>query len=157
LTCQLPEQIEYQGELLSMHSEPLRQLLPDTSTHGMNFCGDCSGYPFEVSCTALWRGYVGHWKIDGDRLFLLSLHGRLVTGAEATIADVLPSTNAPVFADWFNGELWIEHGPVIGQVDGVYLNVHEESIILNVRAGVIIGKRIVKNEVPVDEVDEESD
>jgi hypothetical protein len=140
-----------------MHSEPLRPLLPETSSLGMNFSGDRSGYPFEVSCTALWRGYVGHWKIDENRLFLLKLHGRLLTGAEATIANVFPSMNAPVFANWFNGELWIEHGPVIGQLDSVYLNVHEETIILNVRAGEIVGTRTVRNEVPVDEVDEESE
>lgn len=55
-----------------------------------------------------------------------------------------------VFADWFRGELMCPRGKVIGHVDGMYLNVFEEDLILEVKSGIIIGKTIRKNEVPVE-------
>jgi len=150
VTCQAPERIEYEGEELMLYTEPLQAILPPTPKFGMNIGDSNDPYPFEVSSTALWRGYIGRWKIQDGRLCLVELQGRLVKGGDASISSIFPGHHGYVFADWFSGELMCPRGKVIGHVDGMYLNVFEEDLILKVKSGIIIGKTIRKNEVPVE-------
>ena len=157
MTCQSPEAIEYEGKQLPLYSEPLMPRLPPSGRGGMNIGKLDDDYPFEVSCTANWRGYVASWKIEADRLYLVGISGRLLKGVEASISDLFPGTSGPVLANWFSGELSIECGNVIGHIDGFYMRVYEESVILTVKAGIVVGKRIQRNKVPVEVPEEESD
>lgn len=150
MTCQAPEKIEYEGQELMLYAEPLRTMLPPSPKYGMNIGDSNDPYPFEVSSTALWRGYIGRWKIQDGKLYLIELQGRLVKGGDASISSIFPGHNGCVFADWYSGELTCPRGKVIGRIDGMYLNVFEEEVILKAKSGIIIGRKIQKNEVPVE-------
>lgn len=157
MTCQSPDQIEYEGKMLPLYSEPLRARLPASKYGGMNIGKLDDDYPFEVSYTANWRGYFGSWKIEGDRLYLVGISGRLLKGGAASISDLFPGASGPVLANWYSGELSIQRGDVIGNIDDWYVRVYEESVILTVKASVIVGKRIQRNKVPTENLEEYPD
>ncbi len=80
---------------------------------------------FSASCSACWRGYVAGWCIKRGRLYLEKLDpfgygwpdtesieftfdvasGLSVPTMPNYLTKVFPDTVAPVFADWFSGEL----------------------------------------------------
>lgn len=147
MTCQTPERIKYQGQTLPCYSEPLESRLPPPPV-GMNVDDPDSAYPFEVSCSALWRGYVGHWEIADNRLFLVALHGTCADGRPASLASIFPDSRAPIFADWYTGELKCPRGKLIGKTDDIYLNVYEEDVLLQVVSGIAVSTEIRKNRMP---------
>lgn len=53
MTAQIPESILIDGRPRSMCTEPLEDYFAQTGIRP----------GFEAICTALWRGYVGHWEI----------------------------------------------------------------------------------------------
>lgn len=146
MTCQIPDQIEYEGQMLACYSEPLRDRL--TPTTGINVGERESPYPFQVSCSANWRGYVGHWKIEDDRLYLVALKGTRSDGEPASLATVFPDCDGPVFAAWYTGDLHCPRGKIIGQVDSFYLNIYEEDVVLSVAGGFVTVRKIRRNKVP---------
>ncbi len=148
MTCQMPERIEYEGQSLTMYSEPLQDKLPRTARYGEHRDAPDVPYPFEVSCSARWRGYVGHWRIEDDRLYLVEIVAQTPTGEDASIRTLFPNADGAVFANWYTGDLSIERGQIIGRVDGFHLNVYEESVTLKVKSGVVVRKRVRRNQVP---------
>ena len=80
---------------------------------------------FAPSCTACWRGYVARWCIKRGRLYLEKLEpfcyvwpdtdeieftidaatGLSVPTMPNYLAQLFPASVAPVFAEWFTGEL----------------------------------------------------
>ncbi|SFO38534.1 hypothetical protein [Nitrosospira briensis] len=128
-----------------MSSEPLSKQLP-LPPIGINIGHAKDTYPFEVSCSALWRGYVGHWEIKESRLYLLRIEGRLLNGEDASVSDIFPNTSRPVFADWYSGKLICSGGNEIGYLDDFM--VYEEDLVFTVRFGVILGREVHRNEVP---------
>jgi hypothetical protein len=144
MTCQIPERIKYKGQTLPCYSEPLKSRLPPPPV-GMNVDDPDSAYPFEVSCSALWRGYVGHWEVAHNRLLLVALNGNSADGHPASLATTFPGSRGPIFADWFTGELKCPRGNLIGRVEDIYLNVYEEDVVLHVVAGIVVSTEIHKN------------
>jgi hypothetical protein len=78
MTAQIAEKLLYQGEHVSMCTNPLSDYF---LMGGFN-------PRFESMSTALWRGYVGGWEIVDDRLYLVSLKGTLEDGTDATLETV---------------------------------------------------------------------
>lgn len=155
MTCQIPEEIDYQNQTLPCYSDPLRKRLPEATGINVGVCD--SPYPFEVSCSALWRGYIGHWRIDNNRLYLVELKGTRSDGKPASLATIFPDSSGPVFADWYTGKLVCPRGKVIGRIDDVFLNVYEEDVVLRVMAGIVRSTKIKRNKVPIESNDEASD
>ncbi|BCT69491.1 hypothetical protein NNRS527_03115 (plasmid) [Nitrosospira sp. NRS527] len=145
MTCQIPERLTYDGQQLIMSSEPLSNQLP-LPPMGMNIGHAKNIYPFEVSCSALWRGYVGNWEINENGLYLIGIEGRLLNGRDASISDIFPNTTAPVFADWYSGKLICCRGNTIGPSDDFM--VYEEDLVFTVKFGVILSREVHRNEVP---------
>lgn len=65
MTAQISEGLIYEGQQLSMCTNPL----------GDYFAMGGDRPRFEDNCTALWRGYVGTWEIVDGRLYLIKLRG----------------------------------------------------------------------------------
>ncbi len=63
MTAQIAERLLYQGQTWSMCTNPLNDY----------FAFGGVSPRFQRSCMVLWRGYVGHWEILNDRLYLLEL------------------------------------------------------------------------------------
>lgn len=138
MTAQTPETLIYRGEKLALCSEPLKHF-PGVSPVKT---------PYYCPSTSLWRGYVGTWAIESDRLYLQSLsRAKQVSGQDAYvgIADLFPGFSEGVFAHWYTGVLRCPRGALLKYVHGGYLSVYEEDLFIRVQRGVVVAERIVRN------------
>ena len=149
MTAQFREIIIYKGRKQSMTTEPL-QYWPGFKNLGMEFISNC---------TALWRGYLGTWKVVDSKLYLVKLEGqaciksRTERGEECPeeIREISLSTLFPgqkkVFADWFSGTIRIEQGRLLQYVHMGYDSVYEKELHLEFREGVLVDSQVIKNMV----------
>ena len=95
MTLQIAEKLTYNGKKYDLHTEPLKSYLYK--------------HPIErPSCTrtfstACWRGYVGHWAIEDNKLYLVELHSFEIPHRNA-LDDIFPGQQK-VFAEWFSGTI----------------------------------------------------
>ena len=95
MTLQIAEKLTYNGKKYDLHTEPLKSNLYK--------------HPIErPSCTrtfstACRRGYVGHWAIEDNKLYLVELHSFEIPHRNA-LDDIFPGQQK-VFAEWFSGTI----------------------------------------------------
>lgn len=119
MTTQIPDRLRFNRRVHNLFTEPLE-----------SYFGDQHPKPkaFACNCTSCWRGYVAGWCIKRGKLYLEKLDPspfnvslidefefalNTATGIIEPIippkpnylAQVFPGAAAPVFADWFSGEL----------------------------------------------------
>lgn len=140
MTEQFTEVLKHQGETLSLCTYPL------------NVYWKYAANPIELhsTSTACWRGYVGTWEIEGDRLYLVKFWGNRQgpTGLEQVgLADLFPAFPDGVFAHWFTGELRCPQGERLRSVKGRFSSKYERDLFISVRSGVVIDERLVVNGV----------
>ena len=107
--------------------------------------------PKQMTSTALWRNYIGHWKIKNDSLFLDSV---LVMDTAcdtfrfvpAKIDDIYSSRRTPsgYFADWVTDSLRIVSGDMIKYVHMGWNSEWKTEEFITVEGGVI-KKRVQYN------------
>ena len=97
MTAQFTEQILLHGHKRTLCTDPLESFFKISGTRPK----------FQVTCTALWRGYVGTWEILNERLYLIDLDAVLQTGQIANIATIFPGFPERAFAPWYSGKLRI--------------------------------------------------
>ncbi|WP_018229665.1 hypothetical protein [Methyloversatilis universalis] len=137
MTAQIPETLLIDGRPRSMCTEPLNDYFA--------LSGVRSG--FEISCTALWRGYVGHWEIAHDRLYLLRIDACYPDGREAKLTDLFPEHPDRVFAHWCSGTLRIPEGRRLHYVHGGYGSTFERDRLIRVERGAVLGIEVRTNGV----------
>ncbi len=105
-TGQQAELIIYKGDTLQLLSLPLEDYLKEYEER-------VKKYPFlkQTCSTALWRSYQGLWKIENNELFLVDVF--LCASKERRIFNELFDSESPIKADWFTGNLFIQHGKMI--------------------------------------------
>ena len=138
MTAQIAETMIYKGEELSLCDEPLHYYLQTIA----------KDLKLEAPSTALWRGYVGTWTIEDDRLYLVKLKGYISTDsgtAEIVLGDVFPDYPDGVFAHWYTGELCCPMGGLLEYVHGGYASRYEMDLFLKIEKGVMVSNRIVNN------------
>lgn len=135
MTAQIAEKLYYNGEEHSMTTNPLGNYF--------HYAGVDPG--FAMTCTALWRGYVGTWEIIESRLYLIDLHGTLNDGREATLATFFPDFPERVFAHWYTGTIRLPEGKLIDYVHMGYSSTYERDIMLSVEKGVIVDTTVRHN------------
>lgn len=96
---------------------------------------------FEVTSTALWRGYIGTWEIKCDRLYLIELHGTLKGGEQASLGTVFPGFDSRVFAHWYSGSIRLPQGKQIEYVHMGFQSRFEKDLMLDIHRGVLQGCR----------------
>jgi hypothetical protein len=138
MTAQIGERLIYQGQELSMCSEPLTDF----------FALGGHKPDFQFTCTALWRGYAGTWDIVNDRLYLVGLQGTLKDGSEATLETVFPGYPERVFAHWYSGTLRIPDGEQLEYVHMGYASTYERDRLLQIDKGIVVGSRLRHNSMP---------
>lgn len=131
MTAQIAERLLYQGQTLSMCTNPLNDY----------FAFGGVSPRFQRSCTALWRGYVGHW----ESLYLLELHGTLEDGTPASLATVFPDFPERVFAHWYSGTLRIPQGKLLKYVHMGYGSTYERDLLLEIERGVVVATLVQHN------------
>lgn len=135
MTAQFSEELSYEGKDLAMWTTPLC----DYFVMG----GFDPG--FDVSCTALWRGYEGQWEIIDERLYLVELQGTLRDGTEASLASVFPDFPGRVFAHWYSGTIRIPQGKLLAYVHGGFSSTYEQDLLLDLERGVVKRTRVRHN------------
>jgi hypothetical protein len=138
MTAQTPERLVYQGNILSLCSEPLEHF-PGISP---------VEWPYYFPNTSLMRGYLGTWAIESDRLYLKALQRRMRESGrsvDAGLEQLFPGFPDGVFAHWYTGELRCPRGALLKYVHGGFASVYEEDLFLRVQRGVLIDERIVRN------------
>ena len=95
MTVQIAEILKYNGQEYELHTEPLKSYLyePPIKRPGRT----------HSFCTACWRGYVGHWAIEDDKLYLVELDCLELPPRNAL--DDIFSGQQKVFAEWFSGTI----------------------------------------------------
>ena len=145
MTAQATEILLFEGEELSLCNEPLEYFLDNQQPP----------VKFMSPHTALWRGYIGTWSIEGERLYLKSLkantHDEVSGGIQEVGLDaVFPGFPDGVFAHWFSGELRCTRGAMLKYVHGGFGSVYERDLFFKVKKGVVIDCReVVNGVVPV--------
>jgi hypothetical protein len=135
MTAQFSERLRYEGEDLSMCTNPLGDFF---AMGGLN-------PGFESNCTALWRGYVGSWEIVDGRLYLINISGTLEGGGEASLASVFPEFPDRVFAHWYSGTIRIPQGKMLEYVHMGYGSTYERDLHLEIERGVITNTTVREN------------
>jgi hypothetical protein len=137
MTAQTPERLLYQGEKVAMCSEPLESYFAMRGHENQLFLSPHS---------ALWRGYIGHWEIVDDRLYLISLEGTLLgSGVEISVATFFPDSPDRVFAHWYSGTIRILEGKLLRYFHGGYASIYERDLFLDVEQGVVVMTRVQHN------------
>lgn len=138
MTAQFSEILHLRGEKLSLCSQPLDGYL-DSAANPIKF---------EATSSALWRGYVGSWTIENDRLYLIKLSGNTQTDEglkKVVLTDMFPGYPDGVFAHWYTGEMRCPQGELLKYVHGGYASSYEKDLFIDVRQGVVVGERVVEN------------
>lgn len=118
MTAQYPDRLRLKRRIHILLSEPLESYFDDLHPRPQAFAPLCS---------ACWRGYLAGWCVKRGKLYLEKLNPfaqewpdaeqiELTTDASGLtvlrmpaqpnhLAHMFPDAAAPVFADWFSGEL----------------------------------------------------
>jgi len=144
MTAQASEKLIYKGETLSLCSQPLGHFLEMAAIP----------WRFVAPSTALWRGYVGTWCVEGDRLYLAKLGGwvkehELADRKQVGLDALFPDYPDGVFAHWFTGELRCPRGALVEYVHGGFLSTYEEDLFLRVQRGIVLDERVIRNGIAI--------
>ncbi len=143
MTAQFGERLNYDGQEMSMCTEPLGDYF---ALGGVN---PGFGQEWPLDCTALWRGYIGTWEVLGDRLYLVAIHKLVLNGPGTNFLEtVFPGYPDRVFAHWYSGTLRIPQGNTLKYVHMGYQSTYERDMLIDVERGVIGEVRIRENEIP---------
>ncbi|WP_448214025.1 hypothetical protein [Colwellia sp. MEBiC06753] len=138
MTIQYSETITYQGKERSLEACPLEDY----------FILAKKSRPFISHLTALWRGYIGHWEIIDDRLYLIEVNSKIGNDNQSIILeDIFPGFSERVFAHWYSGRLNLPDGN-LGSFNlfSACGSEPERYIVLEVRKGKVTNTFIEQNE-----------
>lgn len=138
MTAQCSEKLTYFGFNLPMATCPLSdyfQLLR---------------IPFEIELsrdsTALHRGYIGHWKIIDNSLYLSSLQGELKSGQPLRLDIIFPGFPDLVFAHWYTGTLRIPRGRMLDYKHFGFSSIYAYDLMILIDEGRVKRRCVVNNE-----------
>ena len=142
-TAQAGEQLEYEGEATEMFSTPLEAFFSEENPRPNDL--------LEATSTANWRGYIGHWKFEDNKLVLTGLYrdhyhpdeeGDGKWSKELIPADKIFGDDAeyPIDATWFSGRLRIPQGEMIRYVHMGFGSQYEKEVFIEIKDGEIIRK-----------------
>jgi hypothetical protein len=136
MTAQIGEILIYNGKENIMESEPLNEYIFKLKKEDQP--------KFPIRETACWRGYCGKWEIKDNKLYLIGLEIQDYIGVKSGVGYIFPGQEQ-VFAEWYTGLLSLPQGELLEYVHLGYESIYEENLILEIKNGVLVGKRIIDN------------
>ncbi len=127
MTAQATEVIHYQGHKRCMCTEPLADYFELAGIES----------PFDVTCSALWRGYVGEWEINEGRLYLLKIDGSLRSEQPASLEAFFPGFPDRVFAHWYSGQIRLPQGELLEYFHGGYGGTYAQDLLIDLEKGLV--------------------
>lgn len=138
MTAQIPDRIRYKGHLHHLKSDPLEDWFSQQHERPEFF---------SYGCSALRNGYSAMWSIKRGKLYLWwvdsiglpdDARGDSIKNTRRVVmAHLFPNHIAPVFAEWFSGELVLESGRALGEQESPWCYAWERQLVLNVRNGLV--------------------
>ena len=109
-----------------------------------------SRIPEELGSTALWRNYIGHWKIRKDSLFLDSVivpdqKGDKYIPLMTDDIYAAKRTDHGYFADWVCDTLRIVSGNLINYAHSGWMSAWEREELVAVDKGIVKGRVVKEN------------
>jgi hypothetical protein len=129
MTAQLHERLIFENEETGMAFCP-----PLPLNHPRIVAVALDAAPRWIFSTACWRHYLGTWKIENDKFYLVALDGRYRLEGEE-----------PLLADWFTGVLRVPQGEVLQYIHMGFASVYERELHINVERGVIVSTQVIDN------------
>jgi hypothetical protein len=138
MTAQFHEKLIFEGEETSMAFCPPIPLyhpriveLSDDEIHDGIQAGTIFSLVFSTAC---WRHYIGTWKLEDGRFYLVDIEGRYkMTSPE------------PIFADWVTAVIRIPEGELLHYVHMGFGSVYEFETHLKIEKGVVVDERRIDN------------
>jgi len=134
MTAQAAEILHYKGKVLELADEPLELYLVNSRWKPN----------FPSMSTACWRGYIGEWEIDQNRLYLRAVHDPAMQQT-VELSEIFPESRGRVFAHWATGEFRCPMGKLLEYIHMGYASLHEQDLFLDFKEGELVGERIVTN------------
>lgn len=151
MTAQLPDLLEYEGTRYSLCSLP------------MDTCPIVRINRYELHChSALERGYVAEWAMDGGLLYLVAINGafdepnRSPISIETYFQNYFPDMPSPIFANWYSGTLRCPMGKRLRYVHRGFDSVHEQDLLLEIDHGRLVSATYRNNTPPPEKVEQDS-
>ena len=146
MTMQRAELLFHDGAWHSLHSLPLEPYFEQIGTRP-NFARFLS---------SVGRGYVGYWVLEDQKLYLTEIHqlgfekrpdGSASPGMvadPALLSVMFPDQDAPIFADWYSGELRCPEGDIVATGRGKFGDLYERYLVLSIERGVVVQENITE-------------
>ena len=148
MTMQRAELLFHNGAWQSLHSLPLEPYFEQLGTRPN----------FTRFLSSVGRGYVGYWVLEDQKLYLTEIHqlgfekrpdGSASPGMvadPALLSAMFPDQDAPIFADWYSGELRCPEGDIVATGRGKFGDLYERYLVLSIERGVVNHEELVDAE-----------
>lgn len=132
LTAQYPDKIKYNGTEYSLNTNPLEPYFEKHPEKRPQW-----------NSTALYRGYVGHFEIIQNQLFVTDItiprlytdsNGKVKTKSISIYKRFFPKQDK-VKIDWYSGILIIPYGNLVEYVHSGYASLYSNYILLEIKDG----------------------
>ena len=90
---------------------------------------------FYEESTACYRGYVGHWEIKNDKLYLIDFSS---PNYELIVSP-------PIFADWVTYKVMVATGEII-ETSSWAIETYETVMHLTIENGLVVKTKNIKND-----------
>jgi hypothetical protein len=86
--------------------------------------------------SACWRGYIGTWRLENTKLYLVGLEGRY----RLNVAE-------PLFADWCTDVLRLQRGKRLRFAHKPGGLLTEEELLISIECGIEVDRSIFRNSI----------
>ena len=138
-TGQAGDQLIYQGDTLSLHTNPLEQYFQGKASRSIN------GEVLSWTSTGCYRGYFATWELVKDSLFLVSIQKGCQLQDPEYYDLQAEFGKTRVFAQWYTGTLLVPQGNLIHYVHSGYESFYESELEFTVARGQVTGQQVYDN------------
>jgi len=143
-TAQIPDRLVYNGDTVSIFSNPLEQL-PNIENLRPKLFGEKQG----CNSTACWRKYQAEWEILNNELYLIGIYSccfyedKIQSNLEKLFPDKFE--NGKVKADWVTANILSPQGKQLYYVHMGYESLYEKEVVYEIENGQLKGTTIFDN------------
>ena len=143
-TAQIPDRLIYNGDTVSIFSNPLEQF-PNIDSLRANLFN----YNKEHWNTACWRQYQAQWTILDNQLYLTAIYScnYYEDKVQADLKQLFPDKyeNGKVKADWVTANILSPQGKQLYYVHSGYESLYEKEVIFEIVSGHLKGTTTFDN------------
>ena len=132
MTEQICDKLTYNGKEYDIHNEPLYPYLI------RNYPTNLFRPSNNTTQTDCWKGYVGEWVIENDKLYLVKLELVPRVCADYDGMSRLFPGQEKVFAEWFSDHISVFDRDLVGSYSDGRKNLYH--VILKFTNGCLVGK-----------------